>query len=136
MISLERARERTLETSHSMGSTVLPATRAIFGTENATAPRSVRSGRWFRGSREGSLHSPARDPRLFYRPLRGRGIDLTVVAESTALRSPRRRDRWRGIVRRSIAAPREHNRRVTCEVELVPRLEEHGVAGDVRDLSD
>ena len=32
--------------------------------EDATAPRSVRYGRRFRGSREGSLHSPARDPRL------------------------------------------------------------------------
>ncbi len=42
---------------------------------SATAPRSVRGGWRFRGSREGSLRSPARDPRLSYRPLRGRGID-------------------------------------------------------------
>ena len=58
-----------------IASTVSPTTRGIFGTEDATAPRSVRYGRWFRGSREGSLHSPARDPRLFHRPLRGRGIN-------------------------------------------------------------
>ena len=35
------------------------------GTEDATAPRSDRGGRRYRGSREGSLRSPARDPRLF-----------------------------------------------------------------------
>jgi len=33
--------------------------------DNATAPRSARSGWRYRGSREGSLRSPARDPRLF-----------------------------------------------------------------------
>jgi len=33
--------------------------------DNATAPRSARSGWGYRGSREGSLRSPARDPRLF-----------------------------------------------------------------------
>jgi len=67
-------------------STVSPTTHVIFGTD-ATAPRSVRYGRRFRGSREGSLHSPARDPRLFHRPLRGRGIHRSAVAELTALRS-------------------------------------------------
>ncbi len=48
-----------------------PLTR--IGTDDATAPRSVRRGGWFRGSRACSLRSPARDPRLLYRPLRGRG---------------------------------------------------------------
>ena len=33
---------------------VSPATHVVFGTEDATAPRSVRNGRRFRGSREGS----------------------------------------------------------------------------------
>ena len=63
----------TRSSSHYSTSTVSPTTNAIFGTDGATAPRSVRVGRRFRGSREGSLHSPARDPRLFHRPLRGRG---------------------------------------------------------------
>ncbi len=43
-------------------------------SDGATAPRSARQGGRFRGSRRGSLHSPARDPRLLYRPLRGRGL--------------------------------------------------------------
>ena len=54
-------------------------TRVVFGTDDATAPRSVHYGRRFRGSHVGSFHSPARDPRLFHRPLRGRGIDCSVV---------------------------------------------------------
>jgi len=53
----------------------------VIGTDDATAPRSARKGRGFRGSRDGSLRSPARDPRLFYRPLRGRGIDCSAVAD-------------------------------------------------------
>ena len=65
-----------------------PTTHVFFGTEDATAPRSVRYGRRFRGSREGSLHSPARDPRLFHRPLRGRGIDRSAGGSGT--REPRR----------------------------------------------
>jgi len=40
---------------------------------NATAPRSAYPGSGIRGSRACSLRSPTRDPRLFYRPLRGRG---------------------------------------------------------------
>ncbi len=41
----------------------------------------MRRGWRFRGSRIGSLHSPSRDPRLFHRPLRGRGIDRSAVAQ-------------------------------------------------------
>ncbi|MBK6313044.1 MAG: hypothetical protein IPF53_01670 [Blastocatellia bacterium] len=59
---------------HYATSTVPPTTHVITGTDDATAPRSVRDGRRFRGSREGSRRSPARDPRLFHRPLRGRGL--------------------------------------------------------------
>jgi len=57
---------------------------------NATAPRSARLGMRFRGSRTCSLRSPARDPRLLHRPLRGRGhyIDRSAVADSLA-RDPR-----------------------------------------------
>ena len=68
-------------------SPVSPTTHVLFGTEDATAPRSVRYGRRFRGSREGSLHSPARDPRLFHRPLRGRGIVHSAVATSSRVQT-------------------------------------------------
>ena len=64
-----------------------PARSVISGTEDATAPRSARGGWRFRGSRGGSLHSPARDPRLFHRPLRGRGIHRPPVVELTVPRS-------------------------------------------------
>ena len=38
---------------------------ACHSGNNATAPRSARSGWRYRGSHEGSLHSPPCDPRLF-----------------------------------------------------------------------
>ena len=38
---------------------------AFHSEDNATAPRSARSGWMYRGSREGSLRSPPCDPRLF-----------------------------------------------------------------------
>ena len=49
--------------------------RSAVGASRLTVPRSVRGGWRFRGSREGSLRSPPRDPRLFHRPLRGRGTN-------------------------------------------------------------
>ena len=58
----------------------------LLGTEDATAPRSGRYGGRFRGSRVGSLRSPPRDPRLFHRPLRGRGFHRSTVAEWIAAR--------------------------------------------------
>ena len=76
--------------SHYSTSMVSPTTHVIFGTEDATAPRSAPGGWRFRGSREGSLHSPARDPRLFHRPLRGRGVCRSAVAVSPAPRSRNR----------------------------------------------
>ena len=65
--------ENHVHTLVSLGKTMaINTTYVLFGKDNATAPRSVRGGRRFRGSHEGSLHSPPRDPRLFHRPLRGR----------------------------------------------------------------
>ena len=64
---------------------VPPTTNVISGTDDATAPRSVRYGRRFRGSRDGSLHSPARDPRLFHRPLRGRGHGIGLASHRSAV---------------------------------------------------
>ena len=65
--------ENHVHTLVSLGKTMaINTTYVLFGKDNATAPRSVHDGRRFRGSREGSLHSPARDTRLFHRPLRGR----------------------------------------------------------------
>ncbi len=54
---------------------------ARHGMDRATAPRSVRRGYRFRGSRCGSLHSSARDPRLFHRPLRDRGHRVSRKAK-------------------------------------------------------
>ena len=59
---------------------------ACHSGNNATAPRSARSGWRYRGSPEGSLHSPPCDPRLFpstaprsrNRPVCGR-IDWSAV---------------------------------------------------------
>ena len=77
----------------------------LLPSQNAVRPlRGRRVGyRRFRGSRVGSLHSPARDPRLFHRPLRGRGIDRSACAESTDRRARNRPLGVRGIDRSAVA---------------------------------
>ena len=109
---------------HYSTNTVSPTTHVVFGTDNATAPRSVRYGRRFRGSREGSLPSPALDPRLFHLPLRGRGIDRSAVAESTAPRSRNRPLHRRGIDRSAVADSLTVSRAKPVRQELpIPRAD-------------
>jgi len=91
--------------SRQRGISLLAEDRDSYGSNcepNATAPRSARLGTRYRGSRTCSLRSPARDPRLLYRPLRGRGLagappNRSAVADSLAHHptAPRSRTRWR-----------------------------------------
>ena len=74
---------------------------AYHSGDNATAPRSARSGWGYRGSHGGSLHSPPCDPRLFPSTAprstkRNRcavGGEATVRAERGGSRSRSRRPR-------------------------------------------
>ena len=122
--------------------TVSPATHVNFGTCDATAPRSARYGSGSRGSREGSLHSPARDPRLFHRPLRGRGFvaprSRNRLLRGRGIVAPRSRIRRSAVAEsslrgRGIVAPRSRNRRSTvAESSLRGRGLRNGLASETR----